>query len=102
MTEDFKTWFVGTGSMGARLNWFGTSTANSEFFLKVAKPLISIHTVISINVERKVNPIKYTIMTNKCNHLKDPKGFVLYRAQKNLKHGMRAKKALEKKITDSL
>jgi hypothetical protein len=41
-------------------------------------------------------------MTKKCNRLKDPKGVALFRAQENLKHVMRAKKALGKKITDSL
>ena len=102
MIEDVTTWVVVTGSMEAHLNWFGTFAANSEFFLKVAKPLLSIRNVGSIDVERKVKPIKHTIMTKKQNRLKDPKGVALFRAQENLKHVMRAKKSLGKKITDSL
>ena len=102
MIEDVTTWVVGIGSMEERLNWFRTFAANSEFFLKVAKPLLSMRTVGSIYVERKVKPIKHTIMTKKCNHLKDPKGCVLFRAPENLKHVMRATEALGKKITDSL
>ena len=101
MIEDVKTWVVGPGSMEAHLNWFGTFAANSEFFLKVAKPLLSMHTFGYIDVERKVKPIKHTSMSDKCNRLKDPKGVALFRAQENLKHAMRTKKALEKKMTDS-
>jgi len=74
MIEDVKTWIVGTGSIEARLNWFGTFVTNSEFFLKVAKLLLSMRTVGSIDVERKGKPIKHTIMSKKHNCLKDPKG----------------------------
>ena len=102
MIEDVTTWFFVTGSMEARLNWFGTFAANSELFLKVAKPLLCIHIVGYIDDERKVKPIKHTIMTKNCNCLKDPNGVALFRAQENLKHVLRAKKALGKKITDSL
>ena len=88
--------------MEACLNWFGTFAANLEFFLKVAKPFISMHTIGSIDIERKVKPIKHTIMTKKYNQLKDPKRITCFRAQENLKHVMRVNKAFEKKITDSL
>ena len=101
MIEDATTWVVGTGFMEARLNWFGTFAANSEFFLKVAKPLLSMRTVGSIDVDRKIKLIKHTIMTKKRNCLKDPKGVALSRAQEILKHVTRAKnkKALGKKLT---
>jgi len=77
MIEDVKAWVVGTGSMEAHLNWFGTFAANSEFFLKVANCLLSMRTVGSIDVERKVKPIKHNIMTKHRNRLKDPKGVAL-------------------------
>jgi len=102
MIEYVTIWIVGTGSMEAHLNWFGTFAANSDFFLKVAKALLSMRTVGSIAVEPKVKPIKHTIMTKKRNRLKDPKGVALFRTQEILKHVMRAKKALINKITDSL
>jgi hypothetical protein len=54
MIEDVTTWVAVTGSMEARLNWFGTFAANSEFFLKVAKPLLAMRIVGSIDVKRKV------------------------------------------------
>ena len=77
MIEDVKTRVVGTGSMEARLNWFGTFAANSEFFLKVTNCLLSMRTVGSIDVERKVKLIKHNIVTKKRNCLKDPKGVAL-------------------------
>ena len=46
MIEDVTIWIVITDSIvEARLNWVGTFAANSEFFLKVAKYLLSIRTV---------------------------------------------------------
>ena len=75
---------------------------NNEFYQKVAKHLLSMRTVGSIDVERRVKPIKHTILTKKRNRLKDPKGIALYRASENLKHIMKAKIALGKKISDSL
>ena len=68
----------------------------------VAKPLLSMRTVGSIDVERRVKPIKDSILTKKRNRLKDPKGVALFRASENLNHLMKAKISLGKKITDSL
>ena len=88
--------------MVARLEWFGSFAEHTELFLMVAKPLLSMRTAGSMVVEQKVKPIKNTIMTKTCNRLKDPKGVALFRAQENLKYIMKAKKALGKRIIDSL
>ena len=88
--------------MKGRFLFFETFMANNEFYQKVAKPLLSMRTVGSMDVERRVKPIKYEILTKKRNRLQDPKGVALYRTSENLKHIMKAKMALGKKITDSL
>jgi hypothetical protein len=93
---------MAVGNIGARFCWFETFAAHSEFYLLVAKPLLSMCTVGSIGVERKVKPLKHTILTKKRNRLKDYKGVAYFRAQENLKHIMHAKKVLGKRITDSL
>ena len=56
----------------------------------------------SIDVERSIKPVKHEILTKKRNRLLDPKGTALYRASENLRHLMKAKKILGKKITDPL
>ncbi len=99
---DVKNWVEKNNSMDGRFQFFESYAANSEFYLKVDKPLLSMRTVGSMVVERRIKPIKHTIMTKKRNRLFDPKGVVLYRASENLKHIMMAKKILGKKITDSL
>eukprot|EP00956_Cyclotella_meneghiniana_P014446 scaffold21567_cov36-Cyclotella_meneghiniana.AAC.2 len=71
-----------------------TFTAHSELYQLIAKPLISMRTVGSIDVERRVKPLKDTILTKKRNRLSDTKANVLYRAHENLKHIMNAKKIL--------
>ncbi len=64
--------------------------------------LLSMRTVGSIKVERKLKLIKHNILTKKHNRLGDPKGVVLFRASENVKHLMHAKKILDKKIPNSL
>ncbi len=61
-----------------------------------------MHTVGSIDVEHRVKGIKDTTLTKKSNHLANPKGVALCLASDNLRHIMKAKKILGKKITDLL
>jgi hypothetical protein len=100
--NDVKKWVEKHGAIQGRFQFFETFAANSEFYLKVAKPLTSMSTVGSIATERKIKPIKNNMLTKCRNCLSDPKGVMLMRAGENLKHIMRAKKILGKKITDSL
>ena len=73
--------------------WFGAFAEHSEFYLKVVKPLLLMRTVGSIDVERRIKPIKKEILTKKRNRLQDPKGVALFRASENLKHILKAKKS---------
>ncbi len=100
--DDVEQWIVRGGGIQGRFCFFETFARNNEVYLKVAKPLLSLRTTGSIDVERRAKPIKHTIMTKKRNRLVDPKGVALFRASENLKHIMKAKKSLGKKITDSL
>ena len=100
--DDVKNWVEKNNCMVGRFEFFETYAANSEFYLKVAKPLLSMRTVESMVGKRRIKPIKHTIMAKKRNRLKDPKGITLYRASENLNHILKAKKILGKKITDSL
>ncbi|KAK1737367.1 hypothetical protein QTG54_012234 [Skeletonema marinoi] len=67
-----------------------------------SRPLLSMRTVGSMDVERKIKPLKDTILTKDRNLLKDPKGVALYRLRENLNFIMKAKKELGKKVTGSL
>ena len=84
------------------LQLFETFAEKSEFYQRLAKPLLSMHNVGSIGVERRIKPIKHNILIKKQNRLHDPKGVALYIAQGKLNHIMSAKKILGKKISDSL
>jgi hypothetical protein len=63
---------------------------------------MSIRTVGSIDVERRIKPVKNDILSKTRNRLSDSKATVLYRTSENLNHLMKAKKILGKKITDPL
>ena len=89
-------------SIAGRFRFFLSYGEHSPFYQKVAKPLMSMRTVGSIDVERRIKPLKHDIITKKRNKLRDPKGVALYRASENLHHLMRAKQSLGMKISDSL
>ena len=91
-----------TGNVQAGLRWFETFALQSEFYQLVAKPLLSIGTVVSMSVERRVKPLKHSILKKDRNRLLDPKGICLFRASENLRHIMAAKKMLGKGIVESL
>ena len=99
---DVKHWVKESGAIDGRFEFFEAFMESNDFYQKIAKPLLLMRTVGSIDVERRVKPIKHTIMTKKRNRLQDPKGVALFRASENLKHIMKAKLALGKKITESL
>mmetsp|Transcript_28710 Transcript_28710/g.57810 ORF Transcript_28710/g.57810 Transcript_28710/m.57810 type:complete len:112 (-) Transcript_28710:42-377(-) len=67
-----------------------------------SRHLLSMRTVGSMDVERKIKPLKDTILTKDRNLLKDPKGVALYRLRENLNFIMKAKKELGKKVAGSL
>ena len=100
--QDVQEWVEKHDSIQGRFEFFEAYAANSEFYLKVVKPLLSMGTVGSICTERRIKCIKGSAMTKKRNRLTDPKGVVLMRAGENLNHIMKAKKIIGKKITDSL
>ena len=70
---DVKDWVVNNGSIAGRFCFFETYASSSEFYQMVAKPLLSMRTVGSIDVERRVKPIKDSILTTNRYRLKNPK-----------------------------
>eukprot|EP00985_Skeletonema_marinoi_P031477 scaffold37707_cov119-Skeletonema_marinoi.AAC.1 len=74
----------------------------SPFYQKVAKPLLSMGTVGSMDCERRAKPLKHTIVTSKRNRLKDETGAALLRGYENLNHLMNAKKLVGKQVHESL
>ena len=102
LVEDALRWVENTDNIAGRFMVFNTFDGDSEFYQEVAEPLLSMRAVQYIDAERRIKQLKHNIVTKKHNRLKDPKGEFFLRASENLKHIMRAKKILGKKITDSL
>ncbi len=88
--------------MKGQLSFFEAFTEMSKFYHKVVNPLLSMHTVNSIEVEQRVNTMKDTLLTKKQIHFADPKGVALFQGSESLKLIMKAKIILGKKVTDSL
>ena len=56
--EDVLKWVSKTGGHMSRLAWFSTWKPTSTFFLKIARPLLSLRTTGSMTVERVAKPLK--------------------------------------------
>ena len=63
--EEVKDWVERHGSVNGRFLFFETFVPNNEFYQKVAKPLLSMRTVGSMDVQRIIKPIKQDILTKK-------------------------------------
>ena len=91
-----------SGAISGRLQWFECYAGASLFYQKVAKPLLSMGTVGSMDCERRAKALKHTILTKKRNRMKDETGVALLRGHENLRHLLNAKKLLGKQIHESL
>ena len=100
--SDVQDWVERNGGIDSRLCWFEAFARNSEFYQTVAKPLLSMRSSGSIDVERRAKPLKDTFLTKKRNCLLDKRAAVLQRARENLIHLLNAKIAMNKKINEHL
>jgi len=100
--DDVQKWVEVYDGITGRFRFFESRARTSIFYQKVAKPLLSMRTVGSIDVERRIKPMKNDIITKQRNRLSCTKATVLMRASENLNHLLRAKLTLGKKINDSL
>jgi hypothetical protein len=89
--DEVQEWVEKRGGIVGRLSWWEAYSPHSQLYQRVGKPLLSIRTAGSMDVERKVKPIKHKILSKERNALSDGKAIVLFRARENLKHLMKVK-----------
>ncbi len=100
--DDVQMWIESNDGIQGCFRFFEAFGRESEFYQWVVEPLLSMRTVGSNDVERRIKPMKNDILSKTCNRLSDSKATVLYGTSENLNHLMKAKKILGKKITDPL
>ena len=100
--DEVQSWIEDYNGIAGRFRFFEMRNRQSVFYQRVAKPLLSMRTSGSMDVERRVKPMKNDILCKTRNRLDCAKATMLYRCSENLRHSMHAKKILGKKITDSL
>ena len=64
---------------------------NNKFYQRIAKPLLSIRTTGSIDVECKVKSLKSKVLTKTRNNIKDRKAEMLFPTSQNLRQLMKIK-----------
>ena len=79
-----------------RFEFFECYFRSSEFYLRVAKPLLSMKCVGSMDAERAAKPLKHNIMTKERNKLGHEKADVLLRTQTNLRYLLSVKATRKK------
>src|SRR6056300_1030760 len=100
--DQVQKWVEENDGVEGRFSFYQSFAKTKVFYHKVAKPLLSMRTVGSIDVECRIKPVKNDILTKYRNRLSDEKGVVLYRASENLRHLMNSKKIIGKKVTEPL
>ena len=96
--DDVKGWVEKYAGVEGRLRWYEMWMRSSLFYQLVARPLLSIRTVGSMNVERLAKPVKHSILTKDRNRLADSKAIIIFRAGQNLKLLQKLKTKLKKEI----
>ena len=74
------------GGLEQRFTFFEAYVSDSEFYCRVAKPLLSLKTVGSMDCERVAKPMKNKVISKNRNCISDDKAIVLLRVSENLKH----------------
>ena len=97
---DVKEWVEKHDHLQGRFRFFDVYAKHSSLYIRVARPLLSMRTTGSIDVERVAKPFKHNILRKKRNRLSDQKGRVLFRAAQNLRYLMKEKMEWKGKIYD--
>ena len=85
---DVQDWIKRTKGMEMRLQFFICYFPTSMFYHKVAKPLLSMKCVGSMDAERAAKPLKHSILTKERNRLEHEKAELLLRTKTNLRYLM--------------
>ena len=100
--DQVQEWINKHGGIAGRLNWFGAFGGTNELWQKIARPLLSIGAVGSINTERSAKGLKHEILSVKRNRLSDDQAIVLYRASVNLRHLLKIRLDVNQRVANSL
>ena len=99
--DQVKAWVQKYGNIEGRFRFFETYMPHSALYIRVGKPLLSLKTAGSMDVERAAKHLKTGILTKERNSLSDEKAAVLFRAALNLKQLMLARLTLKNKVFDA-
>ena len=97
-TVDISTissWLSSTDGHMSRLAWFETCAPNSIFYLKVAKPLLSLRSSGSMIVERVAKPLKNSVFNKFRRRLTRQRASKLLRCGLNLRFLVETKMAMK-------
>ena len=94
--KDVVKYVETTVAISGRLGSFECYAGTSDFYRLVAKPLLSMGTVGSMDCECRAKPLKNTILMKDRNRMLDPTGVALLRGYENLRHIMLRRRCLER------
>jgi hypothetical protein len=100
--DDVIAWKKNGGNLRGRLIWWETFARHTDLYKQIAKPLMSVGTVGSMDVERSAKGLKHEILCPKRNELSTDQAVTLFGMSENLRHLINARKDVTDKIHDSV
>jgi len=76
--DDVAVWIESNKGLEGRFCWFETLARETNFYQKIARRLLSIGTVGSIDVERRAKGLKHEILSKARNRLSDDQAIIIW------------------------
>ena len=97
-----QDWVEKYDGINGRFRFFQAYMPLSPLYQAVGKPLLSMKTSGSMDVERAAKPFKHLILKKNRNRLGDAKGIKLLRCHQNLTHLYNARQLIKGKVYDGV
>lgn len=99
--DDVAAWIESNNGIEGRFTWFESLARGTKLYQQVAKPLLSIGTVGSIDVERKSKTLKHEILSKLRNKLSDDQAITLYGMSENMRYLFKVRSEVVDKAVES-
>ena len=100
--EEVIEWIEKNDGIDGRFVWYKAFASTTDLYRKIARPLLSMGTVGSINTERSAKGLKHDILSLKHNRLWDDQAIILYRCGENLRNLLRVRMQIVDRVGNSI
>ena len=99
--DDVAAWIENNKGLEGRFAWCETLARETNFYQKIARKLLSVSAVGSIDVEQRAKGLKHEILSKARNRLSDNQAIALHGMSENLRQLHKERSDVMDKIQDS-